>query len=252
MKRRSWTRNELIVTFNLYCKLPFGKLHNRNPEIILLANNIGRTPSAVALKLVNFASLDSDLQKRGIKGMSSHSKHDKLIFEEFSNNWEKLITESELLLESMDVNDTINVQIEDIKNKIGVDKLRIVKSRVNQSFFRNIVLSNYDEKCALCNLNNSKLLVASHIIPWSKDENHRLNPKNGLCLCSIHDKAFDTGLISFNDDLTILLSTEVKSIDNNAFASYFGQFENTELNLPKKFYPSIEFLEFHRENIFNK
>ena len=99
MIRRSWTRQELILTFNVYCKLPFGQLHNRNPEIISLATIIKRTPSAVALKLVNFASLDPDLKKRGIKGMSSHSKHDKLIFEEFTNDWERLIIESELLLE---------------------------------------------------------------------------------------------------------------------------------------------------------
>jgi putative restriction endonuclease len=94
MKRRSWTRKELILTFNLYCKLPFGKLHSRNPDIIYLAEQIGRTANAVALKLVNFASLDPELKKRGIKGMSSCSKHDKLIFEEFSNNWDKLVLES--------------------------------------------------------------------------------------------------------------------------------------------------------------
>lgn len=61
--RRNWTRNELILTFNLYCKLPFGKLHRLNPQIINLSNLISRTSSAVALKLVNFASLDPELKK---------------------------------------------------------------------------------------------------------------------------------------------------------------------------------------------
>jgi len=250
MKRRSWTREELILTFNLYCKLPFGKLHSRNSDIIHLAEQIGRTANAVALKLVNFASLDPELKKRGIKGMSSHSKHDKLIFEEFSNNWEKLVFESELLLENLQDKKLEEIDVKQIVEKAGEEKLRLVKQRVNQNFFRKMVLVNYDEKCALCSLNHTSLLVASHIVPWSKNKEHRLNPKNGLCLCSIHDKAFDTGLISFDENLVILFSNEIKQIKEKTFIDYFGQFESKELNIPKKFYPSLEFLSFHREHIF--
>jgi len=250
MKRRSWTRKELILTFNLYCKLPFGKLHSRNPDIIYLAEQIGRTANAVALKLVNFASLDPELKKRGIKGMSSCSKHDKLIFEEFNNNWDKLVLESELLLDSLETKKLENIELDTIIEKTGEEKLTLVKTRVNQNFFRKMVLVNYDEKCALCSLNHTSLLMASHIVPWSQNKEHRLNPKNGLCLCAIHDKAFDRGLISFDENLTILFSNEITKIKEKSFVDYFGQFEGQELNVPKKFYPSLEFLEFHRENIF--
>jgi len=250
MIRRSWTRKELILTFNLYCKLPFGKLHSKNPEIILLAKQINRTANAVALKLVNFASLDPELKKRGIKGMSSHSKHDKQIFEEFNDDWDTLFLESELLLENLAINNIEAIDLKNVIEKIGEDKFRIVKTRVNQNLFRTMVLTNYDEKCALCSLNNISLLVASHIMPWSKSSENRLNPKNGLCLCAIHDRAFDSGLISFDDNLVVLLSKEVKKIDKKPFDDYFGQFINNELNMPKKFYPSSEFLAFHREHIF--
>jgi putative restriction endonuclease len=75
-----WSREELILAINLYCKLPFGRLHNRNPEIINLANLIGRTPSSVAYKLVNFASLDPSLKARGIKGASNASNLDREIW----------------------------------------------------------------------------------------------------------------------------------------------------------------------------
>lgn len=74
-----WTREELILAFNLYCKLPFGKMHKGNPEIIHLASLIGRTNSSVALKLGNLASLDPSLQARGIKGAQNTSKLDKEI-----------------------------------------------------------------------------------------------------------------------------------------------------------------------------
>ena len=68
MRRRGWTREELIVAFNLYCKIPFGRIHIRNPLIIQLAQSLGRTPSAVSWKLANFARLDPALKRRNVKG----------------------------------------------------------------------------------------------------------------------------------------------------------------------------------------
>ena len=69
MTKRLWTREEMILAFNLYLKLPFGKLHTRTPEIQELAQLINRSANSVALRLVNFASCDPQLQARGIKGM---------------------------------------------------------------------------------------------------------------------------------------------------------------------------------------
>lgn len=66
--QRLWTREELILAINLYCKIPFGKLHRNNPDIIKLAKLIDRTPNTVSYKLVNFASFDPSLEARGIKG----------------------------------------------------------------------------------------------------------------------------------------------------------------------------------------
>lgn len=52
----NWQEDELLLTLHLYCRTAFGKLHNRNPDVIQLANAIGRTASAVALKATNLAS----------------------------------------------------------------------------------------------------------------------------------------------------------------------------------------------------
>ncbi len=100
-RNTNWTREELIVAYNLYCKLPFGRLHNRNPEIISLASLIGRTPSALAWKLSNFARLDPSLQNRGISGATHGSRRDKEIWDEFAHDWERLSFESEELLAQM-------------------------------------------------------------------------------------------------------------------------------------------------------
>lgn len=82
----NWTRQQALACFHLYGKLPFGRLHSRNPEIVALAKAIGRTPSAVAKKLVNFASLDPVQQARHIKGLANTSNLDKKIWEEFANS----------------------------------------------------------------------------------------------------------------------------------------------------------------------
>jgi hypothetical protein len=93
MPRRDWSREELIVAFNLYCR-PFGRIHIRNPQIIDLAKAIGRTPSAVSWKLANFARLDPALKKRHIAGASHGARAEVEVWNEFNQNWEKLAFES--------------------------------------------------------------------------------------------------------------------------------------------------------------
>ena len=96
--QKLWSREELILAMNLYCKLPFGRLHSGTPEIIKLSELIGRTANSVAYKLVNLASLDPSLHARGIKGAANASKLDKEIWNEFYLHWDILPYESEKLL----------------------------------------------------------------------------------------------------------------------------------------------------------
>jgi len=144
--QKSWTREELILAINLYCKLPFGRLHSNNPEIIKLAKLIRRTPGSVAYKLVNFASLDPSLKIRGIKGAYNVSHLDIRIWQEFFNNWDVLPFESEKLLAKFA--DTTIEKLNDISEeelpKEGKIKEQMVKIRVNQSFFRRMILATYD------------------------------------------------------------------------------------------------------------
>ncbi len=253
--RRNWTRDELILTFNLYCKIPFGKYNQRTEEVIKLAKLVNRTPSAVAFKLVNFASMDPYHQKRGVSGMKNASKLDKEVYYEFSNNWNNLIYESELLLNKKLVNNNLesnlSKEIEIDLNKTGKDIIRKVKVRINQSFFRTMILSIYSSKCAVSNIDIPELLIASHIIPWSVNENERLNPSNGICLSPLYDKVFDKGPMTVNEKFEICFSEILKNISNRESYSYFfKKFEGRKINFPEKFFPKQEFLTFHRERIF--
>ena len=104
--------------------------------------------------------------------------------------YESEIQLAKLLNHKIEIDEEIDFEIKEGKVREGV-----VKVRVNQSFFRNTVLASYENKCCITGISIPDFLVASHIIPWSKDEKNRLNPENGLCLNSIHDKAFDKGFI---------------------------------------------------------
>ncbi|MCI0595279.1 MAG: HNH endonuclease [candidate division Zixibacteria bacterium] len=253
MPRSNWTREELILAINLYCKIPFGRIHHRNKEVINLAKILGRSPSAVSWKLVNFASLDPSLKKRGIKGAANVSKLDKEIWNEFYNNWEKLSYESEVLLSKFTgqkLEDISGIDTQELP-KEGKVREAFIKVRVNQNFFRAAVLAAYDNKCAITALPISELLVASHIVPWSKDEKNRLNPRNGICLNALHDKAFDKGLITINKKYLILVSTKVKQlIKLETIQNYFLKFDNQPVSLPSRFYPDQKFLEYHNDIVF--
>ncbi len=164
MKERIlWSREELILTINLYCKTPFGKLHRSNPDVISLAGLIGRTPSAVSWKLVNFASFDPSLQARGIRGASNASNLDKEIWNEFFNHWDVLAFESEFLL-AKKKHQEIELPSE-MEIKEGLVRERMVKTRVNQSFFRATILASYNYTCCITGIQLPDLLIASHIRP---------------------------------------------------------------------------------------
>ncbi len=71
----------------------------------------------------------------------------------------------------------------------GKTTTAIVQVRVNQARFRRAILASYNATCCMSGLRVPKLLVASHIVPWSIDTQNRLNPSNGLCLSALHDHA---------------------------------------------------------------
>lgn len=262
MTRRNWTREELIVAFGLYCQLPFSVINAKRKEVIELANLIGRTPSAVAWKLVNFASLDPALKARNIKGASNCSKTDKIIFNEFYQDWEKMIYESEMILQNLknsqlNLDNTLNQtevnELDDLifSEKEGLTVERTVKARVNQNFFRKMILSAYENKCCITGIQIDTLLVASHIVPWAKDEKNRLNPENGLCLNYLHDKAFDRGLITVDFDYRIKVSKYLQEFENNpSIQKFFLDYDEKPMMLPNRFLPNRDFLDYHNQQIF--
>lgn len=255
-KQKLWTREELILAFNLYLKIEFGKTHKGNPKVIELANIIGRTPSSIGMRLGNFASIDPYHIDRGIGGLKGGMNQVKPIWDEFFNNQQELVFESERILadrQNITLEEKYNDLLFDIKDLKGETKIREVKTRVNQYVFRQMVMMNYSSKCAITGIDIPDLLFASHILPWSKNENERLNPENGICLSALYDKAFDKGYIGFDEEYRVLLSTSLKNKKNTEYyGKYFSSIENELITKPLKYLPKKEFLEYHRDMIFDK
>ena len=254
MARDNWNREQLIVALNLYWKIPYNKISGSSNSLIQqIAPIINRTPAALAYKLMNFTSLDAEKQKIGNKGKSAASSSDKEIWNEYFGEWEKLALDSSAIL-SVIQNKPIDKILEfedDYEFVEGKEKIRLVKTRVNQSDFRQRILASYNEKCCITGISFTSLLVASHIIPWSKNKEERLNPRNGICLNNFHDKAFDKGLITITSDFKVKLSeTILKKKKETNIQKYFIEYENQPIILPERFIPSIEFLEYHHKNIF--
>jgi putative restriction endonuclease len=246
-----WTRDEHIVAFNLYCRTPFGRMHKGNPEIIELAGLLGRTPSSVAMKLSNFARLDPAEQARGIKGLRSGSGLEAEIWNEFHSNWEQLAYESEIVKQGLSQS-TVLVDLPLPVVPTGpTEAIRETRVRLVQGFFRETVLLSYQSRCAVCEISERRLLIASHIIPWQADEKRRADPRNGLTLCALHDRAFDQGLIGVDESLCVIVSVRLK-IDAPVplHRAAFHELEGKPLGRPFRFEPDPLALEYHRREIF--
>lgn len=261
--RKLWTRDELLVALNLYHKLTFGQLHARNPAIIALAEKLGRGANSVAMKLCNFASLDPALALRGIKGLEGASKLDRAIWKEFHEDLEDAVPASEEALRDLfGADETSDLEVLPkegvrVRKRLPSGPTEVsgnAKFRRGQEYFRDAVLNNFGGRCGVTQLPVRGLLIASHILPWGMYPTERLNVRNGICLSRLHDAAFDRGLISFDDELRLVLSPRLKrDLAQCSVADNFGKYAGKPLRLPPDAaLPELAFLAEHRVRIFRR
>ncbi len=250
-----WSHDELVLVLYLYCQIPFGLTHHGNADVQALASALGRTPSSVARKLGNFGAFDPVLASRGISGLTHVSKADRAIWNEYYGRWDSLVDESRVLLENKKgANDFFHAEddaTEPPSEYLGqTEGTKFLSVRLCQAFFRRAVLSSYNKTCCVCGLDIPTLLTASHIIPWSENEQLRADPENGLCLCALHDRAYDRGIITVSDALRINVSSLAASskapVTDQALLRYEGQ----PISLPYRFAPKVEYLSWHLANSF--
>ncbi len=247
-----WSRDELILALYLYCQIPFAQTRANNPEVIRLAHLIGRTPSSVARKLGNFGAFDPVLAAQGITGLVHYSKADRAVWEEFSQHWDALVTESQRLLDSAQSIEVPSPDEEPIiaRPSGSSERSALVAVRLHQAFFRKAVLSSYDYTCCVCAIDLPQLLIASHIVPWSVLESARTDPQNGLCLCALHDRALDRGLLSVSATQEIMITRSVLASEVKFVRITLASFEGKMIKSPRRFAPSKDYLDWHGSNVF--
>ncbi len=145
-------------------------------------------------------------------------------------------------------NPIIQRQISAINNDSTLTQTQkevITTARIGQGLFRTNLISKY-QHCLITGIKDSRLLIASHIKPWRDSDNReRISSENGLLLSMLYDKLFDIGLISFDNQMKLLISGELNSEDK----------VKIELDTNRVFIknPSSELLsnmEYHRDVIF--
>lgn len=248
---QDWAEHELLVAFRLYCHTPFGKLHQRNPEIVELASRIGRTPSALAMKACNFASLDPVQRRRNIAGLGNVSNADRALWEAFLRDPDVVAANAEAAHANLAGMESFAATDEPETPDGPSETERLVRVRRLQGFFRQTVLTSYEGRCAITDIAVPELLIASHIIPWSIRSDRRADPRNGISLNAFHDRAFDRGLITFDESWRLVISNKLKLGDMAEFQrESLLNMEGRQLRLPIRFSPDPDAMAYHREHVY--
>jgi len=205
------------------------------------------------MKCLNIASIDPLVAASGRAGLGNASSLDQETWDEFHADWERLTSECEQLRQHLLLasgqSQALPRGVDDkfeLTDFSGETRDAIVQQRVKQGFFRRAVLSSYRDRCCISGLSDKRLLVASHIVPWSADKANRLNPSNGLCLSVIHDKAFDSHLFTLSDDWQVVLSERIKASKDTFLREVFWPIDGKQIEMPERFAPDPTFIAKHR------
>ena len=251
---KAWSYDEEILALTLYYQVPFGTIHAHNQKIVELAESLNRSPASVSMKMCNFARFDPVLRERGVAGLQNGSKLDEMVWDQFHANMDELVEASDAASKRLHINSVIDPEPAQTF-PIGATVEATVKLRRNQTFFRNAVLSAYDQRCCITGISIKELLIASHIKPWAVSDSatERTNPQNGICLNALHDRAFDYGLITVTPEYRIVVSKYVRDLySSEVISDWFRKYDGALISAPCRFPPSKEFLEYHNENIFKE
>lgn len=244
-----WTRDELILAIELYCRIPFQRTKSTDPRVQELALLLERSPGSVARKLGNLGSFDPHLAAQDISGLSHGSKLDRVVWNEFYADWAGLVLRAAALRRELEVKRTGR---ETTLPPAGPSEAVVeAKRRLHQAFFRDAVISSYNSRCCVTGLPIVQCLVAGHIVPWRTDERRRADPTNGLCMSATFDRLFDCGLLTIAEDLTIKVSERLRSLRDGPTAQLVASRHGQPMFRPTRFQPDPACLRWHRDHVFD-
>lgn len=241
-----WSREELLLVLHLYERIPFGRQHARDPDVVALSHRLRRTPGSVAMKLNNLTSLDPEEAARGVRGLVGASALDRQTWAEFRARPE-VVEEAEALW-SGEPPPILRVDDGPAGWTGATSTTAPREQRLAQSYFRRVVLANYDGRCALTGLGTPALLVASHVVPWSDAPQRRVDAANGICLNRLHDGAFDRALVTFDEHHRLVIGRRLRErLGDDALSQALLATEGLTLRAPLRRALDPSLLAHHRE-----
>ena len=260
MSRRNWSRQETLMALAFYLcpPLPRKNWDDSDAEIQLLAREIGRTESAVCFKIANLKACDPN--QTGL-GFTNTAGMDRQVINEYLADPDETISEAMWELEQIGIQISYDSEIESpgssrppTEKELGTERIEQVRKRVNQDYFRSVLLANYGGTCCLTGIDIPALLTASHIKPWAAaTPSKRLMSSNVLLLNALHDRAFDRGLITLDDRYRVVVSSRVPHTPTND--QWLYAFDGRKIALPGSdgsTWPSLDFIHYHNDCVFER
>jgi hypothetical protein len=137
------------------------------------------------------------------------------LLERVSPGHYRLLAQS-VQIEQADLSDDeIDRAIESGRLRLGEvqtgSEVELIRKRRGQDRVRAKTLYKYVHQCAVCDICETDLLVASHIRRWADDADARGRLENTICLCRPHDALFECGYWSLTDGLCVVIRPSIKS-----------------------------------------
>ena len=166
------------------------------------------------------------------KGLANASRLDRAVWEEFNANPNLLAQQSEEQYARLELPVATAAEAELVMPTGPTEAVATRPMRLVQSFFRRSVLAAYRYSCAFCRIDLPAVLTASHIIPWTANVELRADPRNGLSLCELHDRAFDRGLMCVDENLKLRLSRHAESrVESEVFRAAFTALDGESISV---------------------
>lgn len=165
---------------------------------------------------------------------------------EFLSAGRYFLLEAPINIEEEELPDeAIDIAIRANKLRIGVvatnTRLAVVRQRRGQARLRSLTVENYGLCCAVCDVAEMQLLIASHIVGWAEAPEHRGNLTNVICLCRFHDALFERHYWSLDDSLRILKNKSAESRTIRLLLDEMSDFRS-----PAAHAPAGQFVRIHR------
>ena len=248
-ERNSYTKEQEILIIDLYTRTPTARIRDSNPEIIALCdffndNGYHSVVSGIRNKMENLKSVDPEYTADGRTGRNN-------IRQGFKELWLE-----ELRSGFSELDKHVEWAVSEIVKHSPADAagaMPVWRHRSGQANYRDRVLAAFDNSCCISGIQTPDLIQACHIKPYricERDgmEEQKTDVRNGLCMSVLHHKAFDSGLITIDEEHRLLISSEWEDLADDD--TFFRPYEGRRIRETSRTIIGEEYLEYHRENIF--